>query len=741
MDVITTSGLPVSSLVWQLRPGGYAFTVVCCATYTLRPGECALAPAPAQESPAEDERHHDDDASRSVRRARDLVPVKPSVDVMVTGHAYAPERRPARSLIARVSVAELDKSIEVFAERSLGHDGVVREGQPFTQMPLVYERAAGGPGTNNPVGIRRDARFADGSLILPNLQKPGASPHAAFEPVGLGPIAPGWPERRDRLGAAGAGWSLKDIGQRPLPEGMDLGFFNAAPRDQQLRSLGERPRLVLENLHPEHARLTTTIPLFTPRAVLEGRREGPQALSMRADSLWIDTDRGLCVVTYRGTVPLHAAGEKARVVVSVDGAAGPAPARPAVDPGVRARLGATADIPLAARMGAALPFAPSQSPSPAPSPAPPSPPVVAPAPVIIVPVALDSAPQPVAPTPPLAPSLGASPSPPASPWAPRPGAADLPSLGALAVAARPEPRPMEPLPPPSEPEPAPTPRPEIRESVELVWFDPECVPRVRRKAIWKPLLDALERTPPDPDLDDPAFAKDPMSIEERREVFEVLARGEARSPDDLQSMLAQCLRDDGKLVPTLALLAGELELPFDELSALRATITTVTPLMQPEETALKNAVTAGKEFLATPGLMSAPAVAEGLTKRIEEAFAQGKRVVAAGYLEAQRERALLEQRQYQRRSVLGGKHLRGLLRGDPPAAKQGTSAKAPPAANNPPAPAYLPESLAEELPLFSRFRVRILAEVRMSADRYEAHPAALKVLALARLAPPPKAPT
>jgi hypothetical protein len=139
--------------------------------------------------------------------------------------------------------------------------------------------------------------------------------------------------------------------------------------------------------------------------------------------------------------------------------------------------------------------------------------------------------------------------------------------------------------------------------------------------------------------------------------------------------------------------------------------------------------------------MSAPAVAEGLTKRIEDAFAGGKRVVPPGYLEAQRERALLEQRQYQRRAVFGGKHLRGLLKlGAPepaPGVRLGGPGKAP-AGGAVVVPAYLPESLAEELPMYPRFRVRVVAEVRLAADRYETHPAALRAMALARLAAPPK---
>jgi hypothetical protein len=274
-------------------------------------------------------------------------------------------------------------------------------------------------------------------------------------------------------------------------------------------------------------------------------------------------------------------------------------------------------------------------------------------------------------------------------------------------------------------------RAEPGEAVELIWFDREVVPRLRRKAAWRPLLNALERTPLDPDFDDPAFASDPMVIEDRREVFRVLVHGTPLGADDFDAAFRHGLRDDGGYVPCLELVAGELELPFDELASLRVTVTTVAPLVGVDE-ALKSALLVAREFLGSPGLMSAPAVADGLTKRIEDAFAQGKRVVSAGYLEAQRERALLEQRQYQRRAVFGGKHLRGLLRfgGGEATGKAGTPGKG--TASSDWIPAYLPESLAEALPMYPRFRTRAVVELRMATDRYETHPAALRVMALAR---------
>jgi hypothetical protein len=705
MDVVSTGALPVASLIWQPRIGVWVQTIVCRATFVLRPGECS--PAARQEPPAEEDRQGEGEGAQSLHLPRDLVPVKPHADVLLVGHVHAPEHRPARVVEARLVAGEIDKRIEAIVERTLGQDGSVHEGQPFSRMKLCYERTGGGPGTTNPVGVRRDVRSADGSIALPTLQRPGASLSNAFEPVGFGPLATTFPERRDRLAALGRRWSFEDLAL-PLPDGMDLGFFNAAPRDQQLRGFGARIDLVLENLHAEHARLATSLSTAAPRAVVE-RREGSSPLALRADTLWIDTDRSLCTLTFRGSVPLGAPDAPGRVIVSADYAAPPrevmAPRGDAPPPVARPprKLEATADIPLEVRRGAmanaTLPFAAAAAPQ--------ARAAHASSPSVDAQVA--SAPPPVmgAPVLPIAPVLGVG--------------------VAVAVAPAPQRSPVEVAAKPGAREGA-----SAGESLELVWFDPESVPRARRKAAWRPILDQLERTPLDPELDDPAFAKDPMHIEERREVFEVLAHAPAVRADALDQEVSRCTRDDGKFVPSLVLVSGELELPFDELAALRATLTTVAPLVGSDE-ALKASVQAAKDFLATPGLMSAPAVAEGLTKRIEDAFAAGKRVVPAGYLEAQRERALVEQRQYQRRSVFGGKRLRALLRvdgADPGPPKLGRQ----PAPSSTLVPTYLPEDVADALPMFPRFRVRLIAELRLAADRYEAHPAALRALALARVA-------
>lgn len=145
----------------------------------------------------------------------------------------------------------------------------------------------------------------------------------------------------------------------------------------------------------------------------------------------------------------------------------------------------------------------------------------------------------------------------------------------------------------------------------------------------------------------------------------------------------------------------------------------VTPFAGSDEN-LRASVTNAQEMLKVPELSSAPAVAEGLTARIREAWARGKRPVPDGYLEAQTQRALLEKRSYQRRKVFGKKQIRALLQ---------------PAGARELVPAYLLDDLADALPLYARFKARLIAEVRMQVDEQEPHPAALRVLALGQVRP------
>jgi hypothetical protein len=319
MDVVSLCPLRVGSMVWQPRRGAWVLTAVCKATFTLTPGESQLAEE--QEYPNEDDNHWNDDPARSVYSPADLVPFKPRADVLLVGHAFAGRKEGVKSLVARLVVGEVNKAVEVWCDRSWTQDGSLREGPRFLKMPLRFERAAGGPDTANPVGVRLDARAdAYGSQPLPNLQPPGltlASARDHVEPICFGPLAWSWPGRRERLARHAATWSPASLAAQPLPDDIDPGFFNAAPRDQQTDALRPNERIVLENLHPEHPRLATSLPGKTPRAFVERRGVPAQEVQLICDTLWIDSDRGICTLTWRAQISLDSPTQPGRVLIAL----------------------------------------------------------------------------------------------------------------------------------------------------------------------------------------------------------------------------------------------------------------------------------------------------------------------------------------------------------------------------------------------------------------------------------------
>jgi hypothetical protein len=306
-----------------------------------------------------------------------------------------------------------------------------------------------------------------------------------------------------------------------------------------------------------------------------------------------------------------------------------------------------------------------------------------------------------------------------------------------------------------------------RDALVLLWFDPTFVKPISENPPWAPLLgksdgdrqEGPERSPGDDEFEEGEFddngdddddddvdidgddasyggedtpAEDeeedvPQEVRDRRTILKVLARGEISTAAGISRTVAGALSEDGTLEPPLVLVSGELVFPFDELETLKATVTAVSPLVAGDKK-LKEVVDTVNELLKTPWLSRSGSVAEGLTARVKEAFAQGNRVLPPSYLDSHTERMLLEERHYQKRTIFGQTWIRSLF---------------VPASSQESIPAYLPESLSKQLPMFQRLKARIIAEVHLQQDQYESHPTALRVVGLARvssLAPVPGEP-
>jgi hypothetical protein len=711
MDVVSVSPFRTGSVLWRSRPDRWTLTVVCKGTYLLAPGEATLAPT--QEDLNDRDNHWDDDPRRSVYATSDLAPFKPRADVMLVGHAFAPRSELTRSLVARLAVGEMTKAIEVVSPRIWTREGELREGPRWSNMPLRWEYAAGGLDTDNPVGVSPNAPpDAYGQRLLPNLQPPGQRVTQwgdLFVPVGFGPIASTWRLRRGKLGRRVEVWSDEGWPQIPLDDDFDGEFFQAAPPDQQIETLHDDEAIVLEYLNPEHPRLSTKLPGVHPHAFVEVPGAAPHPLVMTADTLWIDTDRALCTVTWRGQVAVDGPQHPGRVIVALE------------EPGQR--LGWTAVAALAGGSAAVesqpslppqmarppmatMPFALANSArgfAPSPLPAPP-PPATMPVPELIMDG--DDAPgTPRAGAPRQSTMQMPHGDPPPGPGQTGGWRLGRPSAEGVEVLEMPAPSVYVRVPPPAD------------TALEMVWVSPALVGRLRKNGVWASILSPTGKTARNTmTVVSASLADGSAAVEAALETdaASILARA-TPSEGDLEAALFESITG-GALAPELHLLAGDLDLPFDEVAWLTALIAAATPLAS-ADAQLARVLEHASAMARTP-LQSAPDVAAALAAGIREAWSQANQVLPPEHLDAQTTRSLLGQRAYQRRDVLGEIWVRALF------TPTGTPA---------PVPAYLPEAAARRLPLFARLPARVLADVVAQQDQYEESAVALKLAAVARV--------
>jgi hypothetical protein len=377
MDVISACELPVGSIVWQTWTGAVVLSVVCKATHRLR---SVFSPLADEQDPVVlADRTFYDNPREALQAATDLVPFKRRAEILVVGSARAPHGVAVRSLQVRFYVAGADKTMDIFCDRVFTSEGWIREGAPFVKAQLHWKYAAGGPGTANPLGIRLDAPPDPyGQVLIPRFQPPGTQvmrPGDFIPIIGLGPIAPWWPPRLEKLYRHAHGWDHQRWHLRPLPQDIDAAYFNAAPADQHVDAIRPDERIVLDNLHPDLPHLVTNLSGEKPEAVVERPGKPIEVVPFLCDTMVIDADRGVATLSWRARIILEARDEPGRVHVTLAGAAQPAPREEARVTATTAAVSAApqvavASIPDRSPEVAAPPVTPAAPPRPAPSPAP-----------------------------------------------------------------------------------------------------------------------------------------------------------------------------------------------------------------------------------------------------------------------------------------------------------------------------------------------------------------------------------
>jgi hypothetical protein len=251
----------------------------------------------------------------------------------------------------------------------------------------------------------------------------------------------------------------------------------------------------------------------------------------------------------------------------------------------------------------------------------------------------------------------------------------------------------------------------------MLWCDAAFLPRIRARAAWKKLLAGAG--PPD---EESAARERSKEAKELRDAFVVLAHGDASDAAGLEAALDAAIAG-AMFSPPLVLVGGDVTLAFDERESLKATVGLVAPFAGSDKK-LKEQCDTTRELLESPWLETGSAGMEALAASLREAFAKAPRGgITPGSIEAQCERILLERRRFSKRTLLGEEWVRALF--TPEGAEQ-------------PVPLYLPEAAAKQLPMFARFRARLLAELRLQLDQNETTDCALRAVAIGRLVARPR---
>jgi hypothetical protein len=289
----------VAAFPWQTQPGEWNLTVCVKATFSLVHGQ--TAPLAAAQHALVDDAYWDGNPAASLYAPSDFVPYKPRIDVLLSGHAYAPGGSSVETLPVRLQVGPLVKALTLTGDRSWVQ---TRTGMqpgaptPFRRMALRYERAA--LAGENPIGFTGAAQAGEIGRPLPSIVAAGT------QTPGFGPLPLLWRARRRNLPDAAALWAYRvRLASAAMPPGFDFDLLNSAPAEQQLTALPPHAAIVLENLHPQLPRLETRLPALAPKLFRLDRSTGrPGPVALRLDTVWIDTDRAVVVVSWRGLTPI-----------------------------------------------------------------------------------------------------------------------------------------------------------------------------------------------------------------------------------------------------------------------------------------------------------------------------------------------------------------------------------------------------------------------------------------------------
>ncbi|HYZ34812.1 MAG TPA: DUF2169 domain-containing protein, partial [Crenalkalicoccus sp.] len=261
----------------------------------------------------------------------DLALPKTAAEFLVTGSAFAPGGQAVPALPVTVRLGSVSKQLVAVGDRHLD-SGLPTRPVPFTEMPLGWDRAYGGPKyTRNPLGRGIEEMPIAGigyRVALPNVVLPqGAEQPRTPEPVGFGPLDIAWPQRSQHAGTHDQRWLEEDF--PGFARDTDWRILMAASPDQRFPGfLRGDEDYALTNLHRTKPELAGRLPGLAPRILIQRRgREALEEVPLNLTTVWFfpAAERLVMVHHGRARVEEEDARDVLRLVLGADRLGAPRP--------------------------------------------------------------------------------------------------------------------------------------------------------------------------------------------------------------------------------------------------------------------------------------------------------------------------------------------------------------------------------------------------------------------------------
>ena len=271
----------IAGYTMGMKPDGRELLVVAVkGTFTLpRAGEEPQL-APEQVKLVEADAFTGEPGKSAPLYETDYAPFKPRCDVVLNGNAYAPGGAPTKRVEVALQIGQINKRFDVVGNRHWDKTLMMiapTPYEPFTVMPISYDRAYGGADNThadekkhgayfeNPIGVGFHVNTS-GDVIygksLPNTEAPGehiSKYNGKYRPMAFGPIGRGWKPRIDFAGTYDDAWL--ENGFPFLPADFNDDYYQCAPADQQMPYPKGGEEVVLVNLTPQ-GYLRFRLPVF-----------------------------------------------------------------------------------------------------------------------------------------------------------------------------------------------------------------------------------------------------------------------------------------------------------------------------------------------------------------------------------------------------------------------------------------------------------------------------------------------